>query len=60
MEYLAGYFRYWGKADPAVETGGSWHPLVYHCLDVGQPVAAQLAIDEALFIRALGGTDGDR
>lgn len=34
--------------------------LVYHCLDVGQPVAAQLAIDEALFIRALGGTDGDR
>ena len=34
--------------------------LVYHCLDVEQPVAAQLAIDEALFTRALGGTDGDR
>ncbi len=34
--------------------------LVYHCLDVEQPVAAQLAMDEALFIRALGGTDGDR
>ncbi|TCT22984.1 HD domain-containing protein [Thiobaca trueperi] len=34
MEYLADYFRYWGKADPAVETGVSWHPLVYHCLDV--------------------------
>jgi len=34
--------------------------LVYHCLDVEQPVAAQLAMDEALFIRALGETDGDR
>ena len=34
--------------------------LVYHCLDVEQPVAAQLAIDEALFTSALGGADGDR
>ena len=34
--------------------------LVYHCLDVAQPVAAQLAIDEALFTSALGGADGDR
>lgn len=30
--------------------------LLYHCLDVEQPVAAQLAIDEGLLIRALGGT----
>ena len=33
--------------------------LLYHCLDVDQPVAAQLAIDEGLLIRALGGTHGD-
>ena len=33
--------------------------LVYHCLDVGQPVAAQLAIDEELLLRALGETDDD-
>ena len=29
--------------------------LVVHCLDVGQPVAAQMAADEDLFARALGG-----
>jgi multicomponent Na+:H+ antiporter subunit E len=29
--------------------------IVIHCLDVGQPVAAHLAADEALFTRALGG-----
>ena len=33
--------------------------LIYHCLDVGQPVATQLAIDEGLLIRALGGTHDD-
>jgi multicomponent Na+:H+ antiporter subunit E len=33
--------------------------LVYHCLDVEQPVAAQLAIDEELLLRVLGETDGD-
>ncbi len=33
--------------------------LVYHCLDVGQPVAAQLAIDEELLFRVLGETYGD-
>ena len=33
--------------------------LLYHCLDVEQPVAAQLAIDEELLIRALGGTHDD-
>jgi multicomponent Na+:H+ antiporter subunit E len=29
--------------------------LVIHCLDMGQPVAAQLSEDEDLFRRALGG-----
>jgi multicomponent Na+:H+ antiporter subunit E len=29
--------------------------LLVHCLDVGQPVAAQMAADEDLFARALGG-----
>lgn len=29
--------------------------IVYHCLDVDQPVAAQLAAEEALLARALGG-----
>jgi multicomponent Na+:H+ antiporter subunit E len=29
--------------------------IVYHCLDVDQPVAAQLAAEEALLTRALGG-----
>jgi multicomponent Na+:H+ antiporter subunit E len=29
--------------------------LLVHCLDVGQPVAANLAAEEGLFIRAVGG-----
>jgi hypothetical protein len=28
--------------------------LLVHCLDVGQPVAANLAREEALFSRAIG------
>ena len=28
--------------------------LVVHCLDIGQPVAADLAAEEALFSRAIG------
>ena len=28
--------------------------LIVHCLDVGQPVAANLAAEEALFSRAIG------
>ncbi len=28
--------------------------LLVHCLDIGQPVAAQMAADEELFARALG------
>ena len=33
--------------------------LLYHCLDVEQPVAAQLAIDEALLLQVLGETRDD-
>lgn len=41
-------------AGPA-EGGG----LLVHCLDVGQPVVAQLAAEEAMLVRALGLTSGD-
>jgi multicomponent Na+:H+ antiporter subunit E len=33
--------------------------LLYHCLNVEQPVAAQLTIDEGLLLQALGGTNDD-
>jgi multicomponent Na+:H+ antiporter subunit E len=33
--------------------------LAIHCLDVTRPVVEQLAVEEALLIRALGGTRGD-
>jgi multicomponent Na+:H+ antiporter subunit E len=29
--------------------------ILIHCLDVKQPVVAQLAADEALLVRAMGG-----
>jgi multicomponent Na+:H+ antiporter subunit E len=32
--------------------------LVYHCLDLGQPIASSLARDEALLTEAQGGGDG--
>ena len=41
---------------PAGEDGDA---LLYHCLDVEQPVAAQLAAEEAVLSRALVGTPGD-
>lgn len=37
------------------EKGG----LLIHCLDVEQPVVAQLAVEEALFVRAVGGNCRD-
>jgi multicomponent Na+:H+ antiporter subunit E len=37
------------------EKGG----LLIHCLDVVQPVVAQLAVEEALFVRAVGGNRRD-
>jgi multicomponent Na+:H+ antiporter subunit E len=33
--------------------------ILFHCLDVGQPVTAQLATEEALFVRMFGGTQGN-
>jgi multicomponent Na+:H+ antiporter subunit E len=33
--------------------------LLVHCLDVGQPVPAQMAAAEARFLRVLGGAPGD-
>jgi len=36
-----------------VPTGSAEKGLIIHCLDVGQPVAAQLAEEEALFARVL-------
>lgn len=41
---------------PAGDEGGT---LLYHCLDVEQPVAAQLAEEEAALSRALGGSRRD-
>jgi multicomponent Na+:H+ antiporter subunit E len=35
------------------ESGG----LIVHCLDETQPVTEQLAVEEALLARALGGTN---
>jgi len=32
--------------------------LAIHCLDVSQPVASDLALEEALFLRAFGSPDG--
>jgi multicomponent Na+:H+ antiporter subunit E len=39
----------------SAENGG----LLIHCLDVQQPVTGQLAAEEALFARVIGGSDGD-
>lgn len=38
---------------PAGEENGA---ILYHCLDVGQPVAEQLAAEEAVLLQALGGS----
>jgi len=38
---------------PAGDENGA---ILYHCLDVGQPVAEQLAAEEAMLERALGGS----
>lgn len=40
-----------GTLPAGLDGGGA---MLVHCLDVGQPVAAQLAIDEALLARAVG------
>jgi multicomponent Na+:H+ antiporter subunit E len=40
-----------GKLPVAVDEDGTLH---IHCLDLGEPVAAQVAADEAAFRRILG------
>lgn len=45
-----------GKLPVEVDADGS---LRFHCLDLGQPVAAQIAADEAAFRRLLRGSGGD-
>lgn len=46
-----------GSLPAGTAAGGG---MLVHCLDTGQPVAAQLAAEEALFARAIGesGSDG--
>lgn len=39
--------RYWGKARPSDDLGIRWHPLTYHCLDVGAVMNAMLDIRPA-------------
>jgi multicomponent Na+:H+ antiporter subunit E len=39
----------------STENGG----ILIHCLDIEQPVAGQLAAEEALFARVIGGSDSD-
>ena len=46
--------RYGARSD---RTGSG--ALVIHCLDIRQPVAAQLAAEEALFVRVIGGAPGN-
>ncbi len=43
----------------AVPCGDEDGSLVYHCLDVGQPVAQQLALEEKVLAQALGGVRRD-
>ncbi|EHM00294.1 hypothetical protein HMPREF9946_02646 [Acetobacteraceae bacterium AT-5844] len=45
-----------GKLPVAADADGTLH---VHCLDLGQPVAAQIAADEAAFRRLLRGEAGD-
>lgn len=54
------YFRYWGKARPAVDTTALMHLLPYHCLDVAAVGAAYLEAAPALrrwFAEKLGLAD---
>jgi len=37
---MQNYFQYWGKADEKYTGATSWHPLVYHSLDVAAVAAA--------------------
>jgi CRISPR-associated endonuclease/helicase Cas3 len=37
------YLRFWGKAQPLLETGPRWHPIAFHLLDVAASAKAILA-----------------
>lgn len=43
--------RFWGKARPQRPDGPSWHPLLFHSLDVAAVGAAVLSCDRYLAIR---------
>jgi multicomponent Na+:H+ antiporter subunit E len=45
-----------GTVPLGADEGGA---LVIHCLDTGQPVAAQLAAEEAMLVRVIGAASGD-
>jgi multicomponent Na+:H+ antiporter subunit E len=45
-----------GTIPLGADDGGA---LVIHCLDTGQPVAAQLAAEEAMLVRVIGAPPGD-
>jgi multicomponent Na+:H+ antiporter subunit E len=45
-----------GTLPLGADEGGA---LVIHCLDTGQPVAAQLAAEEAILARVVGAASGD-
>jgi multicomponent Na+:H+ antiporter subunit E len=45
-----------GTLPLGADEGGA---LVIHCLDIGQPVAAQLATEEAMLVRAIAPPSGD-
>jgi multicomponent Na+:H+ antiporter subunit E len=54
-------FRAFSSLLPGTLPAGPDHDgaLLIHCLDVGQPVPAQMAEAEARFLRVLGGASGD-
>jgi len=42
------YYRYWGKANSSGQSGGSYHLLPFHCLDVAAVGVAYLRTSPAL------------
>lgn len=55
------YLNFWGKAQPAMEAGPRWHPLVYHSLDVAAFGHTLLARNAALraFFGAMTGVSAE-
>lgn len=52
----AGYYRYWGKAQPG-QPGSGFHRLVYHMLDVGAACKEFLAHDR-IVVRLIASSTG--